>query len=124
VLVVVVAIALIVAVIVKGDGATANLTSRGVTENGAFGLGRLEMPVAIGALAWTAVSMFVLVSPGTALVPCLIVVGLLIAGGLFLLGLLKFSHEALETRPGDVSAFRRRRADRRPGPCLSWVKTA
>jgi hypothetical protein len=30
---------------------------------------------------------------------------LLVAGGLFLLGLLMFNREALETEPGDVSVF-------------------
>jgi amino acid transporter len=73
-------------------------------KDGAFNLGRLELPVAIGALAWTAVALFVLVTPGTALVPVLIVVGLLLAGGVFLVGLLTSNREALETER--VSAFR------------------
>jgi hypothetical protein len=73
-------------------------------KEGAFNLGRMELPVAIGALAWTAVSLFVLVTPGTARVPVLIVVGLLVAGGLFLLGLLTSNRDALETEK--VSVFR------------------
>jgi amino acid transporter len=73
-------------------------------KEGAFNLGRLELPVAIGALAWTAVSLFVLVTPGTALVPVLIVVGLLLAGGVFLVGLLTSNRAALETEK--VSVFR------------------
>jgi amino acid transporter len=75
-------------------------------KKGAFDLGRFELPVAIGALAWAVVSLFVLVTPATAFVPTLIVVGLLVAGGLFLLGLLMFNREALETEPGDVSVFK------------------
>jgi amino acid transporter len=75
-------------------------------KKGAFDLGRFELPVAIGALAWAVVSLFVLVTPATAFVPTLIVVGLLVAGGLFLLGLLMFDREALETEPADVSVFR------------------
>jgi hypothetical protein len=70
---------------------------------GAFDLGRFELPVAIGALAWSILSLFVLVTPATAVVPTLIVVGLLVAGGLFLLGLLIFNREALETEPGPGS---------------------
>ncbi|NUW30924.1 hypothetical protein HTZ77_05760 [Nonomuraea sp. SMC257] len=39
---------------------------------GAFDLGRLEVPVAVGALAWSAVAVFVLVAPAEAFVPALI----------------------------------------------------
>ncbi|MEY2248583.1 APC family permease [Streptomyces sp. BF23-18] len=73
---------------------------------GAFDLGRFELPVAICALVWTLVALFVLVAPREALVSVVIVAGLLAAGGLFLLFMLKFDREALETEPGDVSAFR------------------
>ncbi|MFD6923614.1 APC family permease [Streptomyces sp. NPDC059944] len=73
---------------------------------GAFNLGRFELPVAICALVWSAVSLFVLVAPAEALVPVLIVVGLILAGGLFFLGLLIFDREALETEPGDVRVSR------------------
>ncbi|MCO6007165.1 amino acid permease [Actinoallomurus purpureus] len=74
-------------------------------KKGAFDLGRFELPVAIGALVWSVASLFFLVTPATAFVPVLIVVGLLLAGGLFLLGLLIFDREVLETEPGDVSVF-------------------
>ncbi|MFD6496451.1 APC family permease [Streptomyces sp. NPDC060188] len=73
---------------------------------GAFNLGRFELPVAICALVWSAVSLFVLVAPAEALVPVLIVVGLILAGGLFFLGLLIFDRETLETEPGDVRVSR------------------
>ncbi|MBL1105000.1 hypothetical protein JK361_10420 [Streptomyces sp. 5-8] len=46
--------------------------------------------------------MVILVSPDEALVPVLIVVGLLVAGGLFFACLLLFNRPALETEPGDV----------------------
>lgn len=39
---------------------------------------------------------FVVVSPGDALIPVLIVVGLLLFGGLFFLGMLLFNREALD----------------------------
>ncbi|MFD9373127.1 APC family permease [Streptomyces sp. NPDC060020] len=50
---------------------------------GAFDLGRLELPVAICALVWTLLALFVLVTPREALVPVVIVAGLLLLGGLF-----------------------------------------
>ena len=75
-------------------------------KEGAFSLGRYELPVAIGALAWSAFVLFVLVSPSEALVPVVIVVGLLILGGLYFGYLLRFRREVLETEPGDVSVFK------------------
>ncbi|MFJ6636981.1 amino acid permease [Streptomyces sp. NPDC091376] len=72
---------------------------------GAFDLGRFELPVAISALVWTLVALFVLVAPREALVSVVIVGGLLLTGGLFFLGMLKFDRAALESEPGDVSAF-------------------
>ena len=72
-------------------------------QQGAFNLGRFELPVAIAALIWVIVALIVLVVPAEALVPALIVVGLLVAGGLVLLGLLIFDRQAFETKPGDVS---------------------
>ncbi|MFJ2596785.1 hypothetical protein [Streptomyces erythrochromogenes] len=67
---------------------------------GDFDLGRLELPVAVCALAWTLLALFVLVTPGQALVPVVVVAGLLVRGGLFFLGMLLFDREALETEPG------------------------
>lgn len=72
-------------------------------KKGAFDLGRFELPVAICALVWTLVALFVLVTPREAFVSVVIVVGLLLAGGLFFLVMLKFDRQALETEPGDVS---------------------
>jgi hypothetical protein len=70
-------------------------------KEGAFNLGRLELPVAISALVWVVTALFVLTVPGEALIPDLIVVGLIVAGGLFFLSLLIFHREALDTeRPG------------------------
>jgi amino acid transporter len=75
-------------------------------KKGAFDLGRFELPVAIGALVWSIGALFVLVAPAVAFVPILIVVGLLLGGGLFFLGLLIFDREALETEPGDLSVVK------------------
>jgi len=52
---------------------------------------------------WTLASLFVLVSPTEALVPSLIVAGLLVGGALFFGGQLLFNREALHTEPGVVS---------------------
>jgi amino acid transporter len=76
------------------------------SKEGAFNLGRFELPVAIAALVWVLVALFVLVVPAEALVPDLIVVGLILVGGLFFLGLLISNREALETEPGDVDVFK------------------
>jgi protein-S-isoprenylcysteine O-methyltransferase Ste14 len=73
---------------------------------GAFNLGRFELPVAIAALVWVLVALFALVVPAEALVPDLIVVGLLLAGGLFFVCLLIFDREALETESSDVDVFK------------------
>jgi amino acid transporter len=61
----------------------------------AFSLGRLELPVAITALAWVVCALFVLTVPAEALVPDLIVAGLIVAGGVFLLSVALFRPEAL-----------------------------
>jgi amino acid transporter len=95
--------------IIYGSTITLYLAVRGRLDRktGAFDLGRFELPVAIGALVWSVVSLFVLVTPATSVVPALIVVGLILAGGLFFLGVLIFHREALETEPGDGPGRRR-----------------
>jgi amino acid transporter len=75
-------------------------------KKGAFDLGRFELPVAIGALVWSVAALFALVSPPAAIVPVLVVVGLLIVGALYFLRMLIFDRETLETEPGDVSVFK------------------
>jgi len=72
---------------------------------GAFDLGRFELPVAISALVWSAVVLFVIVSPSSALTSILIAVGLLLAGGLYFAYLLIFKREVLDTEPGDADVF-------------------
>ncbi len=74
-------------------------------KKGAFDLGRFEMPVAIGALIWSLVALFVLVAPPGSLVPVVIVAGLLLVGGVFLVWMLLFRRAALESEPGDFSVF-------------------
>ncbi|MEU9504509.1 amino acid permease [Streptomyces sp. NPDC048196] len=75
-------------------------------KKGAFDLGRFELPVAVCALLWSVASLVMLVSPAEALVPALIVVGLLLAGGAFFVAMLKLDRAALESEPGDVSVYK------------------
>ncbi|KUH68923.1 amino acid permease [Mycolicibacterium novocastrense] len=74
-------------------------------KEGAFGLGRFEVPVAIAALVWVAFSLVALMSPSDSLVPDLIVLGVVSAGGLYFAKMLIFNREVLETEPGDPDAF-------------------
>jgi amino acid transporter len=68
-------------------------------KEGAFDLGRFELPVAIVALIWLALAMFVLVTPNEAIVPVMIVVGLMLVGSLFFLGILIFDRKSLDSAP-------------------------
>jgi amino acid transporter len=75
------------------------------SKEGGFSLGRFEVPVAIAAIIWVAIALFALVSPGTSLVPDLVVVGLILAGGLYFAKMLIFNREVLDTEPGIPDAF-------------------
>lgn len=72
----------------------------------AFDLGRFEMPVAIAALVWSVVVVFVLVSPPEALTAVLISIGILLAGGAYFAYLYISNREVLETEPGDADVFK------------------
>ena len=74
-------------------------------KEGAFDLGRFELPVAIGALLWCLFALFVLVTPAEAFVPVLIVVGLLLVGGVYFAYLYFLNRRVLETEPGDIKVF-------------------
>jgi amino acid transporter len=74
-------------------------------KEGGFSLGRFELPVAIAALVWVAFGLFTLVSPREALVPDLIVVGLILVGGIYFAKMLIFNREVLDTEPGEPGAF-------------------
>ena len=73
------------------------------TREGAFSLGRFELPVAIGALAWLALALSVLVLPAESRTSDVIVGGLLLAGALFFAGMYTFNRKVLETEPGGDS---------------------
>ena len=51
-------------------------------------------------------AVFVWSPPESALVPVVIVGGLLVVGGLYFLWLLIFNREVLETEPGDIDVFK------------------
>lgn len=84
------------------------LAVRGKLERkeGAFDLGRFELPIAITALIWLILAMFILVTPDEALIPVLIVVGLMLVGGLFFLSILIFDRKSLESEPEAQPVFR------------------
>jgi amino acid transporter len=71
-------------------------------KEGAFDLGRFELPVAIVALVWLVVALFILAAPGESFVAVLIVAGLLVVGGLYFLGMLMFDRKSLWPEPGDI----------------------
>ncbi len=73
---------------------------RFVRREGAFDLGLFELPVAITALIWMFVVLFVLVAPADSLVPVVIVGGLLVVGGGYFAYLWFFRREVLESEPG------------------------
>lgn len=70
-------------------------------KEGGFSLGRFEMPVAIAALVWSVVALVILLSPSTARVPIVIVVGLLAFGGVYFGYMMIFNRRVLETEPGN-----------------------
>lgn len=74
-------------------------------KKGAFDLGRFELPVAVCALVWTLIALFVLVAPEEAFVSVVIVVGLLFLGGVFFVVMLKLDRQVLETEPGEGDSF-------------------
>lgn len=72
----------------------------------AFDIGRFEMPVAIGALLWSVLVVFILVSPAEARSAVFISLGLLLAGGVYFAYLLIFHRDVMETEPGDADVFK------------------
>jgi amino acid transporter len=68
---------------------------------GAFELGRFEVPVAVGALVWVAIVLFMLISPKGSHVAVLVTVGLLLVGGVYLAYLWIVKREVLDREPGE-----------------------
>lgn len=70
-------------------------------KEGGFSLGRFELPVAVAALLWVGFVLVVLSTPSDASVSYLIVVGLILAGGIYFAYMWFFRREVLEVEPGD-----------------------
>jgi amino acid transporter len=71
---------------------------------GGFNLGRFELPVSIAALVWVACALFVLVTPADALVPNLIVAGLILAGGVYFAKMMIVNRQVLDAEPSGGDA--------------------
>jgi amino acid transporter len=71
-------------------------------KEGGFSLGRFELPVAITALIWVAFALFVLITPNDALVPDLVVLGLILVGGIYFAKMMILNREVLDTEPGEL----------------------
>ena len=69
-------------------------------KEGAFDLGRFEVPVAVIALAWVLIATFVVIASSATIVPVMIVIGLLLSGGVYFVYLLKCRREVLDHEPG------------------------
>jgi amino acid transporter len=74
-------------------------------QEGAFDLGRFELPIAIIAVIWLVLAMFILVTPNAAFIPAMIVVGLMLIGVLFFLGILIFDRKSLDSEPEAQAVF-------------------
>ena len=72
---------------------------------GAFSLGRFELPVAVAALVWVVLAMLFVIVSSTSAVPIFIAFGLLLAGGVYFGYLMKFRREVLEHQPGKADLF-------------------
>ncbi|WP_375538327.1 APC family permease [Mycolicibacterium sp. CBMA 311] len=70
-------------------------------KDGAFNLGRFEVPVAVFALIWLMAAAFVSIITAPTMVPVLIVVGMLLVGAAYLGYLLTCRREVLEHEPGE-----------------------
>jgi amino acid transporter len=68
---------------------------------GAFNLGRFEMPVAVCALVWAILVMFIVLAPSSSLAPMWVICGLVLVGGVYLAYLWLAKPEVLENEPGE-----------------------
>lgn len=71
-------------------------------KEGGFSLGVFEIPIAIAALIWVVAAVFVLITPSSATIPALVVLGLILAGAVYFAYMLIFHREVLEqsNQPG------------------------
>jgi amino acid transporter len=71
-------------------------------KEGAFNLGRFEVPVAVTALIWLFVAASASIMSAPTIVPVTIVAGMLLIGGVYLAHLMTFQRQVLEDEPGQA----------------------
>ena len=74
-------------------------------KEGAFDIGRFELPVSIAALVWSICVLIVLLSPAKAIVSIVIVAGLLTVGAVYFAYLMIFKRHVLDNEPGASAVF-------------------
>jgi amino acid transporter len=74
-------------------------------KSGGFNLGRWEWPVAIAALAWAIISLFIVIATSPTLTPIVFAFGLSAVGALYFVYMLKFNPKVLEDQPGDANTL-------------------
>jgi amino acid transporter len=74
-------------------------------KDGAFSLGRFEVPVAVVALIWVLLALFFVIASSPSVVPILIVTGLIFVGGVYFAYLIRFQSQVLEREPGKADMF-------------------
>jgi amino acid transporter len=70
------------------------------SREGSFNLGRLETPVAVSALIWAALVMFLVIAPSDSLAPVWVIIGLAVAGGMYFAYMWCVKPQVLEQEPG------------------------
>jgi amino acid transporter len=73
-------------------------------KEGGFSLGRFEVPVAVAALIWVAFALFVLVTPESAFIPTVLVLGLILVGGAYFAYLLMFNRRVLDSEQSALTS--------------------
>ena len=99
----------------RGHGPLPGCAQTARAQKGGFSLGRFELPVAIAALIWVAAALVFLVTPGDATVPTLVVLGLILAGGIYFAKMMIFNREVLDTEPSGGDAVNVSSGDRMIG---------
>jgi amino acid transporter len=72
---------------------------------GAFDLGRFEVPVAVVALIWVLLALFFVIASSPSVVPILLVTGLMLVGGVYFAYLMRFQSQVLAHEPGKADLF-------------------
>lgn len=68
---------------------------------GAFDLGRFETPLAVCALIWAGLVLFMVIAPSDSLAPVWVIGGLVLVGGLYLAYMWFAKPEVLQNEPGE-----------------------